>query len=210
VDAAGGRHQPPIMPDLYVTRTGRAGAATLPARPISEPMQVVVRHPEEIRQRFLEIRDSTSGAVVAVIELLSPTNKWRGGKGRRQYLRKRRETMASPVHWLEIDLLRAGERPLEVAGQSDYYALLKRGGVGDEFSVWFFGLRDPLPVVAVPLAPPHADVALDLHAALAEVYERHYADRLDYAGPPPPPPLPPADAAWVAERIHHWRATHSR
>ena len=117
--------------------------------------------------------------------------------------------MAAPLHWLEIDLLRAGERPEEVAGRSDYYALLKRAGTASEFAVWFFNLRAPLPVIAVPLAAGFAAVALDVQEALARTYERYYAERMDYRDAPPLPRLPPADAAWVDERLQAWRATNA-
>ena len=91
-------------------------------------------------------------------------------------------------------------------GRSDYYALLKRREHGDQLDVWFIDLRDPLPVIAVPLRPPFSDALLDLEAAIADVYARgRYAARLDYAQPAPPPPLRPADAAWAAACITQWR-----
>ena len=117
--------------------------------------------------------------------------------------------MTAPVHWLEIDLLRTGERPPEVAGQSDYYALLKRAALASEFAVWYFNLRDLLPVIAVPLATGFADVALDLQEALTRTYERYYTGRMDYRDAPALPRLQPADAAWVEERLQVWRATNT-
>lgn len=76
--------------------------------------------------------------------------------------------MASGVHWIEVDVLRAGERPPEVVGRSDYYVLLKRGGQAGRFEVWFFDLRDRMPTIAVPLRPPFEDVPLDLQAVFNE------------------------------------------
>lgn len=114
--------------------------------------------------------------------------------------------MSAPVHWVEIDLLRAAERPPEVAEQSDYYALLKRAETADEFVVWYWNLRDLLPVIAVPLTAEHPDVLLDLQEAFAKTYDRYYVERLEYREMPPPPRLQPADAAWVAGRLAAWRA----
>jgi len=178
---------------------------------VTPPTIIRARFPDAIRQRYLEIIDSTSRVVVAVIEVLSPTNK--PGTGAEEFDRKRQDAMASPVHWLEIDLLRAGERFQYVAGWSDYAVVLKRGlppdhqpvGGDDELEVWYFGVRDPLPVVAVPLRPPHADVALDLGAVLATAYERHYEGDIDYDAPSPLPPLNPADLAWSEEHVRRWR-----
>lgn len=223
------RDRPPIKPDIFVVApepapetpiAERTGARTaVIEQTITEPQILSVRYPAEIRQRYLEIRDRATWTIVAMIELLSPTNKDRRGGGLAQFDRKRRDVMASPVHWLEIDLLRAGERPYEVTGdvtrQSDYYALLQRGRgapmtpapqMGERMlHAWFFDVRDLLPVVAVPLRPPFPDVALDLQAALATVYARYYEGLVDYARPVVPP-LPPADAAWADDRVRAWRA----
>ncbi|HMO59901.1 MAG TPA: DUF4058 family protein [Roseiflexaceae bacterium] len=169
------------------------------------PTFVTMLEEPELREHYIEIYDARNREVVATIELLSPVNKISGGK-RAAFLAKRRAVMASPAHWLEIDLLRAGERPPEVAGKSDYYALLKRGGHIRPFEVWYANLRDPLPVIAVPLRAPYADVPLDLQAAFASAYaEARYNDQMSYTGVPPQPPLVPADAAWAAARIDAWR-----
>jgi hypothetical protein len=204
--------RPPIKPDVYLIEAGRprppSTSALVAERPITAPTIMTARFPEEIRQRYLEIRDSSSHAVVTIIEVLSPANKAAGAAGRRSFMEKRRDVMASPVHWIEIDLLRAGERPEEVTGQSDYYSLLMRGGAA-EFEIWFCNLRDQLPVVAVPLTDPFPDVALDLQAALTAVFDAHYAARMEYASIPPPPRLSPADAAWVEHQVGAWRAARS-
>jgi Protein of unknown function (DUF4058) len=205
----GAQPRPPVKPDVYLVDAGRttsAGATAIAERPVTQPLVVKARFPEELRQRYLEIRDSRNHTVVAVLELLSPTNKAAGTTGREAFLRKRRELMSAPVHWLEIDLLRAGERPDEVAGQSDYYALLKRAEIADEFDVWYWNLRDPLPVITVPLTAEFPDVAVDLQSAFATTYERYYAARLEYREAPPPPRLQPADLSWAAGCLEAWRA----
>jgi hypothetical protein len=199
----------PIVPDGYPVRGG-GGAATAEADLITAPTLVEPLYELEIRERIIEIRDAAQRQVVTTIEVLSPFNKAAGSPGRAAFLRKREAVMASPVHWLEIDLLRAGECPPEVAGRSDYYALLRRGGAPAPFAVWFVDLRDPLPRVAVPLGPAEADVPLDLQALVAHVYARgHYADSLDYAAEPPPPRLAPADAAWASARCRDWLAARA-
>ncbi len=200
--------RPPVKPDVYLVDAGRAasGSATIVTdRPITQPVVVTARFPEELRQRYLEVRDGRNHAVVAVLEILSPANKAAGTASREAFQRKRRDLLAAPVHWLEIDLLRAGERPPEVADQSDYYVLLKRAESTSEFAVWYWNLRDQLPVIAVPLTPDHRDVALDLQAAFTTIYERYYAERLDYRDPLPSPRLQPADTAWLTARLAAWR-----
>jgi Protein of unknown function (DUF4058) len=199
-----------IFPDAYLVQHPQSGAAlaSASARPLTEPTLVAALAPVEVRDRYIEIRDARGQEVVTTIEVLSPRNKAPNSRGRHAFLKKRQAVLASRTNWIEIDLLRGGERPAEVARQSDYYALLKRRGQGEQFAVWHVDLRDPLPVIAVPLREPFPDTLLDLSAAVAEVYARGtYALRLDYAQPPPPPRLPPADLAWVTQQIAAWRGS---
>jgi Protein of unknown function (DUF4058) len=195
-----------IIPDVYQaqtsaqpTQTAQTGAV------IATPTLITVLEDLELREHYIEIHDARSRAVVATLEVLSPINKVHGTK-RAAFMAKRRAVMASPAHWIEVDLLRAGERPPELAGKSDYYALLKRGDRPGPFEVWFRSMRDQLPIIAVPLRAPFGDVPLDLQAALEMAYsEARYDDQLSYAGAPPPPALPPAEQAWAAERIAAWQ-----
>ncbi len=189
----------PLVPDVYViTDAPRQAGVAVAAGVIAAPTLIEPLYEPEIR-------DTGQRELVATLEILSPFNKTSGTPGRQAFLHKRQTVMASKVHWLEIDLLRAGERPPEVSGQSDYYALLNRGDAPGPFEVWFIDLRDRLPTIAVPLRPPFADVPLDLQAALDTVYRRaHYADSLDYRRPVPQPALRPADATWARDKVRVW------
>lgn len=195
-----------IVPDLYVIqqeaqRPLRAATATITPPAIVEPF-----HDPQVHDHFIEIRDARSQEVVTTLEVLSPANKAMRSNGREQFMRKRETILASPTHWIEVDLLRAGERPSEVTGRDDYYSLLARGDRVGQYEVWDSQLRDRLPTIAIPLRPPFADVALDLQAAFVLTYSRgYYADKLDYAQMPPPPALPPANAAWVANQVRSWQ-----
>lgn len=201
----------PIVPDAYLVTGRRAGQPAAMASVITEPTLVEPLYDLEIRDRYIEIRDTRGREVVTTLEVLSPYNKTPGTRGHQAFLRKRETVMLSRVHWIEIDLLRAGERPPEVAGKSDYYALLKRGGTPGPFEVWYFDLRDSLPTIAVPLRPPFEDVPLSLQAIFDDVYARaHYAESVDYTASVPLPRLRPTDAAWVAARLQAWRAESAK
>ncbi len=63
--------------------------------------------PEQVIERFLEVRSTQTGAVVSVIEVLSPKNK-RSKEGREAYERKRQKILGRATSLVEIDLLRAG------------------------------------------------------------------------------------------------------
>jgi len=202
-----------MVPDVnVVTRPRREpspGVAVVDREIITAPTLIEPLGEVEIHDRYLEILDARQRQVITTLEVLSPFNKAGDTSGRRAFLRKRRTILSSQTHWIEIDLLRAGERPREVAGMSDYYALLKRGEESGPYEVWYCDLRDPLPIIAVPLRAPFGDAPLNLQNVWAEVFSRaRYADSVDYSVSPPPPPLPPADLAWAAERVATWRAAY--
>lgn len=198
-----------IVPDVYITRNPSPVLvqATKPGM-ITPAALVETLNEVEIQDRYLEIRDKHNRQVITTIEVLSPFNKTLGTPGRTAFMEKRRAVTHSDTHWVEIDLLRAGERPEVLAGKSDYYALLKRGGILGPFEVWYFDLRDRMPTIAIPLRTPHADLPLDLQAALDDVYRRgRYVNDIDYTASVPPPRLRPADKNWVNAQIAAWQAT---
>lgn len=160
----------------------------------------------EVTERWIEIRDKRDREVVTVIELLSPFNKAKNTAGRAAFLRKRNNVMLTRTHWVEIDLLHAGERTPEIADKSDYYALLKRSGVLGAYEVWYFDLRDRMPIIAIPLRDPFPDVPLDLQAVFTDAYRRGgYAIDIDYTRSVPEPTLRPPVALWVKQQIAAWR-----
>jgi hypothetical protein len=143
----------------------------------------------EVRLRSVEIRDAAHNALVTSIELLSPVNKREPGLA--QYREKRRQLYASGVHLLEIDLLRRGTRPFTHPRLPPcaYLILLTRAEAAVT-SLWPLSIRDPLPVVPVPLRAPDADVPLDLGHVLRAIYdEAAYDLSINYEEPAPPPPL---------------------
>jgi len=153
---------------------------------------------------YLEIRDRDDELVITVIELLSPTNK-RVGPDREQYLAKRQRYLASNVHVIEIDLLRGGDRmPAEDMPDGDYCVIVRRAEQLRRAGCWPLRLRDPLPLIPVPLKAPDPDARLDLQNLLHLVYDRA-GYRYRIYNNPPRPPLHPADAKWaetvVAEHL---------
>jgi hypothetical protein len=167
---------------------------------LNAPARIVLPAVEFERQPFLEIRDRQSRQLVAVIEVLSPSNK-RPGPDRDQYVGKRANLLRSTAHLVEIDLLRAGPRfPLEQAPACDYYVMVSRAEERPAAGFWPLGLREPLPVVPVPLRPPWPDARLELQAILHTVYDRAYYKDYIYAGAPQPA-LGAADAAWAAALV---------
>jgi hypothetical protein len=196
---------PPFyVPDLRIEKKSRGAkgggtaVSAIAVRSITEPILYPSAFGQEIEETFLTVRDDKK-SVVAVIEVLSPTNKVPGSSGRRAFLKKRGEILASSAHWLEIDLLREGERtPVEVpSDRVEYRALLFRGDDRARVYCWPIRLQDPLPVLGVPLSPPDGDVPLDLGEVIAAVYQAGAYNRSVNYRKPPIPPLPRNLAGWA-------------
>ncbi len=94
-------------PDLAVAHGWNVSPPRKSAAVLEAPAYVVLPELDIERESFLEVRDRQSRELVTVVEVLSPTNK-RPGDHRGQYLNKRADLLRSPVHLVEIDLLRCG------------------------------------------------------------------------------------------------------
>jgi len=177
---------------MYETRTDATIAISPP------PLVLRAITPERVELVTVEIRDAAQRRLVTSIEILSPVNK-RPGKGLEEYRTKRDTVLAANAHLLEIDLLRQGTRPPRLISlpQSDYFVFLTRAERRDQTETWPVSVRDPLPVVPVPLLPGDDDVPLDLAHALRTIYdEARYDLSIDYSQPPIPP-LAQEDVAWA-------------
>ena len=159
-------------PDLLVAR-GPEKAAFLGADTgvLEAPVHVRVPEVEQERESFLKICDRGNRQVIAVVELLSPTNK-RRGENRRRYLAKRADLLNGPAHLVEIDLLRGGPpMPAEDRPECVYSVLVSRAGYRLDAGFWPIGLRDTLPTIPVPLVVGEPDARLDFRAVIDRVYD---------------------------------------
>lgn len=188
------------VPDGLVTRgPGPIGRPT-GGSPVATLEPVFLSHPnvEEVKHRWVEIRVAPDRDLIAVIELLSPTNK---GDGRNDYLSKRGAIMRQAVHLIEIDLLLTGKRlPMrELLPHGDYFAMVSRADNRPVAEVYAWTVRDRLPKLPVPLRSPDPDHRVDLQSVFAATYRAAAYDRkLDYAKPPAVR-LPDASAEWVVQ-----------
>ncbi|MGE0711471.1 MAG: DUF4058 family protein [Planctomycetota bacterium] len=193
-----------LVPDLAVTPAPPPGPRPAPTSEGGTPQVLLMIEDEvEVTERYLVVRDVEERAVVTVIEVLSPTNKAAGSRGRDQYLAKRRELLRSPTHLVEIDLLRRGQRipSVQALPPGDYYAHVSRAALRPRGEVYTWTVREPAPRLAIPLRAGEPDVVLDLPEAIASTYElAGYDLRLDY-GRDPDPPLSGEDAAWADELL---------
>jgi hypothetical protein len=194
--------------DVLILQRKAPSAIAAPPTPVrgaalAEPVVLTLPMPEEHEEAFLTIRWRETMEVVAVIELLSPTNKRAGSDGQREYLAKREELLRSATHLVELDLLCGGVRPrtLEPLPPGDYYALVTRGERRPRVFVYPWSLREPLRAIPIPLRGNDPDVVIDLQTTFTSVYDRtRYDLSLDYDASLRPP-LSEADAEWVREQL---------
>jgi len=197
-----------IVPDVVVARVPERASARESAAPGHPDPAIQIAAPfEEAVDRYIEVVHIPDREVVTVIELSSPTNKadWRGQK---EYEGKQLSILRSDVHLIEIDRLRAGRHwpavPEPLArrhGPYDYLVSTSRAPDRTVFWCYFRTVREPLPVIGVPLRPGDADATLDIQEAFNRAFDQgRYASWLRYDREPVPP-LSPEDQAWAAERL---------
>jgi hypothetical protein len=190
-----------IVPELRVAgRPGHEGKS-LPTQgesavEVVKPVFSTTLIDEDIHEAYLVVIEREQRSVVTVIEVVSPTNKVAGSRGRECFEQKRKEVMNSPSHWVEIDLLRAGVRlaarePLPACEYLVYVSEVSKRSKG---LVWPIRLRQRLPVVLIPLKPEDQPVRLDLQVVLDTAYDRAGYDlQIDYNSDP----VPPLPAEWT-------------
>jgi hypothetical protein len=173
------------FPDVgvYTPSSGEAGGQSAL---LVSPLVMKYAAPEEQPQTFLEIRDVAEQRLVTALEVLSPTNK--RGSGLADFSRKRQELLHGEAHYIEIDLLRIGQRfPMDgTLPAAPYFVFLS---------------NEALPEIPVPLLQGDADVSIDLQRAFTTIYDLFgYDAAVDHQGEPTVP-LPAEWARWARDRV---------
>jgi len=170
-------------PDLSISRntdalpmndftSGVALLATPEVLPLNEPIL------EEVKEYHIDIYRDPGEELVTTIELLSPWNK--SGDGYVEFLRKRRAVLASPVNWVEVDFLIAGERvPFgrPPSAEKDYRVVVSRTTLRPNAELYAWNLRQPLPIIPIPLREPDAAISISLGEVFAMTYDRGRFDK---------------------------------
>jgi hypothetical protein len=190
--------QRPLREPAAAATTAKAEAEAAPDTPT-----ILTLPPVEHREPFVEIVHAGGDEVVAVIAVLSPTNK-APGEGHQLYRRKQQHILDSPAHLIEIDLLSAGlltvaisEEGLASLPSYRYLVSVRRAPDRYRFEVYAISLQQRLPHMRIPLREPDPDVGLDLQAVFTQCYDNGgYTDLIDYRRPPSAA-LSEAEAAWL-------------
>jgi hypothetical protein len=199
-----------VYPDIRVVERGRGPSAAVATEADVAVLQPVILQLEDepMTETFIEIIDVGSGKrVVTVIEVVSLANKL-SGDSRDKYRQKQEELRAGGVSLVEIDLLRAGQRrfgvPLRrvpISHRTPYQVCVRRGWQPAAVEIYPVPLRQPLPIVKVPLRKTDADVPLDLQALIEQCYRNGgYDADIDYRYAPIPP-LAADDEQWASDLL---------
>lgn len=194
-----------VRPDMSVWKL-REDTLLASAPPnYAPPLQIALTSP---KPRHLSIRQK-DGALVTVIEFLSPTNKHSGGAV--SYLQKRQALVAQEVNLVEVDLIRKwglallqfdGEEWVELMLQKEtrmpaHTVNVIRAGSPFERQIYPIDYPSSLPACLIPLRADDSDVWLDLQKAARQCHIQCAFDKSTDYTRDPEPPLSPEDTAWL-------------
>ncbi len=165
------------------TKNGGTAVAELPETVESVQMQAFIA--EEFKETFVEIyAQREERYLVTSIEVLSPSNKRPNSEGWEQYERKRQAMLLGRANFIEIDLLRDGEKQpmLGPWPTFPYTLLVSRKNRAPHCRVFRGDFLRRLPVIPVPLRSPDPDLQLDLQPLIDTIYELgRYHEEIDYS-----------------------------
>jgi hypothetical protein len=201
------------VPDVWIQKVRDAEATTVLEETDSDTALIIEVDDLEIHETRVEILDSYNELkLIALIEVVSPSNK-AAGPGRVSYRAKQKETLGRECHLVEIDLLRRGRHVMcvpewRVKPFRPFQSLccINRWPRRNRFELYPRALRQRLPRLRIPLADDDPDTALDLQAAVEQVYsEGRYWRRIRY-DEKCKPGLSAKDQTWASDRIAAFRA----
>jgi hypothetical protein len=204
LDRGGGDEEGPVrrVPDVLIEQRSPKGAAREASGAVTlKPTIVRNIIGDPIREGYIEVVRRGDNSLVAVLELLSPTNKT--GSGRGEYLLKRDQVLRGPAHLVELDLLLRGPRmPFRDAlPEGHFFAMISRADRRPECEVHAWTVRDRLPAIPIPLEVPDPDVVIDLHEVYTTTFARGPYDDLVRYDQPIGVPMADDMRNWVNGRL---------
>jgi len=173
---------------VYITKVTRR---------VGEPGQFILGDFES--EAVLEIRHRVGKNLITVVDLLSPVSH-KIDPDTSQHPVPPRQVLSRGASLVEINLLRGYPKPprLKEIPNCDYWVTVTRAEERRPVEVSPLSIRDRLPAVAIPLRPTDADVRLDLHQLIHQIYDAAGYKYYIYSASPQPP-LTPEQAEWAAE-----------
>ena len=130
--------------------------------------------------------------LVAVFEVLSNYTKSALDPGRALYLKQQTLNLARKTNFVEIDMLRTGEKTTFAATHSsillrssDYHISIRRYNGEKWLMVQAWQLQGRMPRLQLPIVPAGHSVSIDLQEILEECYDSGNMVRINYRETPP-------------------------
>jgi hypothetical protein len=190
-----------VEPDVLISRMpSRESLSTAPeSTAVLEPVVLAnIEMLDPYTEAYIEILRLPEEMPVTVVELFSPTNKY--GEGRGAYLDKRNRLLRTNINLFELDLIRAGPR-LQLSSsppEDDYLCYISRANERPNCDVYSWSVRQPLPVLPLPLRTPDPDIHVNLANPFQVAFSRgRYGRFIDYSAQPPAPRFSEADRSWI-------------
>ena len=206
LEEADGKKAHVFRPDIGIAAQQPPSRTVAMAEPAVDDEGISMRAfvAEEFRETFVEVYiTEPDETLVTCIEALSPSNKRSGSEGWNVYLKKRQAILMGTANFVEIDLVRGGDKMpmMDTWPSSPYYLLVARKLFAPTCRVWPAHYHRPAPKLRIPLLHPDPDVELDLQSMIDAIYPRsRYGRSIDYTRPLKPP-LTAEDSAWLAQRL---------
>ena len=168
-----------LLPDLALSRSDVPNHAARTHRHAKGTAAVVeVDEPCEIDTKYsLLIRRAPENQVVAVLEILSPSNKGLGNRfDEEKHLRKRRSLLEAGVQLMEIDALVQGHRDLPNPLMARLFEFKRVAWAASHFDGrrqyrgWGWNEADSLPVIPW-FVDDRVEVCVDLSESLRQAVE---------------------------------------
>lgn len=192
------------IPDRYLVRSGQRSYLVLADEQGKREYGPWPLEVDEHRESFIEIHEAgREQEPVTVIEMLSPSNKQPNTTGWDLYSRKRQSLLLERASFVEIDLLRGGQKMpmLDRWPDCPCTLLVCRRERAPYCCVWPAWSLKPLPTIPIPLLRPDPDVLLTLQPLVEAIYTRNrYHRSIDYTTPLRPA-LADAEEAFLAEQL---------
>jgi hypothetical protein len=139
---------------------------------------------EQHREPFIEIRSRSSGKLMTLVDVVSPGNRLTDA-GRNAYLNTRIEAQREGASLVEIDLVLAGQPPLDYdrtsLADATYVVTVTRPTHPHRHEVYTATLDKPLPRFRLPLAADHQDTLVDLQPIFMRAFDQgNFRERINY------------------------------
>ncbi len=189
------------VPDVVVTTDSAPfGTVAVATVPVATPTIGTLPMTEEVKHRYLTVRDVETREVITAIEVLSYANKRQ--PGRTKYLEKRQGILRSRTNLVEIDLLRGGKPlPMQGARDTDYRIVVSRSYQRPHAALYLFDLQEEIPNFPIPLRRNEDEPVLPLNEIIHKLYDIGAYDMLINYKKRPEPPLSKENELWRQEIV---------